>query len=134
MKIAVVTDDEVNISQHFGRASLYMVFTVEGDKITAKEKRPKMGHSHFAAGDQHGGHGGHGAPHGFDAASQGRHASMAEAIADCQVLIAGGMGMGAFESMKSYNIEPVVTDKINIDEAVKLYVEGKLPNLMNRLH
>jgi hypothetical protein len=36
--------------------------------------------------------------------------------------------------MKSYNIEPVITDKINIEEAVKLYAEGKLPNLMNRLH
>ena len=134
MKIAVISDDEVTISQHFGRASLYMVFNVENGKITGKEKRPKMGHSHFTAAGSHEGHGGQGGPHGFDAASQGRHASMAEAISDCQVLIAGGMGMGAFESMKSYNIEPVITDKINIEEAVKLYAEGKLPNLMNRLH
>ena len=54
---------------------------------------------------------------------------MADAIADCQVLIAGGMGMGAYDSMKSYNIEPVVTDVKNIEEAVKLYLQGKLPNL-----
>lgn len=59
---------------------------------------------------------------------------MAEAIKDSQVLIAGGMGMGAFQSMKSYQIEPVVTDIENIDEAVKLYIEGKLPNLINRVH
>ena len=135
MKIAVVSDDEMTISQHFGRASLYMVFTVEDGKITGKEKRNKMGHSHFASTEgPHGGHAAHAGPHGFDAASQSRHASMAEAIADCQVLIAGGMGMGAFESMKSYNIESVITDKTNIEEAVKLYMEGKLPNLMNRLH
>jgi predicted Fe-Mo cluster-binding NifX family protein len=44
------------------------------------------------------------------------------------------MGMGAFDSMKSYNIEPVVTDVKNIEEAVKLYLQGKLPNLMERLH
>jgi predicted DNA-binding protein (UPF0251 family)/predicted Fe-Mo cluster-binding NifX family protein len=132
MKIAVVTDDEVTISQHFGRASWYVVYTVENGKIAGKEKRPKMGHSHFASAE--GPHSAHDAKHGFDAASQQKHASMAEAIKDSQVLIAGGMGMGAYESMKSYKIEPVVTDVTNIDEAVRLYVDGKLPNLINRLH
>ena len=48
MKIAVVTDDETTISQHFGQASLYLVFTVEGGKVTGKEKRPKMGHRHWS--------------------------------------------------------------------------------------
>ena len=132
MKIAVVTDDEITISQHFGRASLYVVYVVLDGKIASKEKRPKMGHSHFAVGESP--HAAHGSGHGYDAASQTKHASMAEAIADSQVLIAGGMGMGAYESMKSYNIDPIVTDVTNIDEAVKLYLEGKLPNLMARLH
>jgi hypothetical protein len=36
--------------------------------------------------------------------------------------------------MKSYNIEPIVTDVGNIEEAIKLYLQGKLPNLMERLH
>ena len=36
--------------------------------------------------------------------------------------------------MRSYNIEPVITDVENIDEAVKLYLEGKLTNVMDRLH
>jgi predicted DNA-binding protein (UPF0251 family) len=43
MKIAVVTENEVTISQHFGRAPFYEVFTVENGKITGKEKRAKMG-------------------------------------------------------------------------------------------
>ena len=50
------------------------------------------------------------------------------------VHIAGGMGWGAYEAMLSYNIEPVVTDVKNIDEAVQLHQAGKLPNLMERLH
>jgi len=132
MKIAVITDDETTISQHFGQASWYMVFTAQDGKITGKEKRPKMGHSHFASMEDP--HSTHAGPHGYDAGAQKKHASMAEAIADCQVLISGGMGMGAYDSMKSYKIEPIVTDVTNIDEAVKLYLEGKLPNLMNRLH
>ncbi|MDD5398947.1 MAG: NifB/NifX family molybdenum-iron cluster-binding protein [Dehalococcoidia bacterium] len=132
MKIAVVTDDETTICQHFGRAQYYMVFDVENGKITGKERRDKMGHRHFAS--QESGHSAATGPHGYDADSQRKHASMAEPIKDCQALIAGGMGMGACDSMKSYNIEPIVTDVSNIETAVKLYAEGKLPNMMDRLH
>jgi predicted Fe-Mo cluster-binding NifX family protein len=57
-----------------------------------------------------------------------------ETIADCQVLIAGGMGWGAYDGLKSRDIEAIVTDVTDIDQAVKLYLEGKLANLMERLH
>jgi len=59
---------------------------------------------------------------------------MAESISDCQVLLAGGMGWGAYESMQSYNIKPVITDIINIDKAVRLYLSGRLENIVERLH
>ena len=36
--------------------------------------------------------------------------------------------------MRSYNIETFVTNVDNIDEAVQLYLAGRLPNLMERLH
>jgi len=132
MKIAAISDDGTAISQHFGRAPLYIVATVEDGKIVSKESRVKSGHHTFAA---------HQPPdlapgerHGYDTGSQVRHQSMAETISDCQVLLAGGMGWGAYESMQSYNIKPVVTDVKSIDEAVQLYLDGKLTNLMERLH
>ncbi len=132
MKIAAVSEDGTNISQHFGRAPFYVVVTTEEGKVENKETRNKTGHHTFAA---------HRHPdlapgeyHGYDAGSQVRHNSMAETIADCQVLITGGMGRGAYENMKSRNIETIVTDIRDIDEAVKLYIEGKLPNRMERLH
>jgi predicted Fe-Mo cluster-binding NifX family protein len=59
---------------------------------------------------------------------------MADTIVDCQVLLAGGMGRGVYESLRSYNISPVVTDVADIDQAVRLYLDGKLPNLLERLH
>ena len=132
MKIAAVSEDGTTISQHFGRAPLYVVVTVEDGKIVSKETRAKTGHHTFAAyphpdlapGERH----------GYDSGSQARHESMAEAISDCQVLLAGGMGWGAYESMQSYNIKPIVTDVKSIDEAVQLYLDGKLTNLMERLH
>lgn len=70
----------------------------------------------------------------MDAASQAKHAGMLANILDSQVLIAGGMGYGAYESLKSSGIEPIITDVESIDEAVKLYLEGKLVNLMEKLH
>jgi len=131
MKIAVISEDEKTISQHFGMAPLYVVVTAGDGKVVSKETRPKAGHHNL------GGHHEEHAPgerHGFDTAAQQIHTTMASNIIDCQVLIAGGMGMGAYDSLKSYNIEPVITDIKNIDEAVNLYLAGKLPNLMERLH
>jgi len=132
MKIAAITEDGTTISQHFGRAPLYLVVTVEDGKVTNKETRDKAGHHTFAA-HQHP-ETTPGEPHGYDAGAQSRHASMAETIADCQVLLAGGMGWGAYESMKGRNIETIVTDVENIEEAVSLYLAGSLGNLMERLH
>lgn len=131
MNIAVITEDETTISQHFGRAPYYVVYTVEDGKVTGKERRDKAGHHTFAS---HHTETATGERHGFDAGAQSRHATMAETISDCKVLIAGGMGWGAFESMKSYNIEALVTDVNNMDEAVDKYIKGELPNLMERLH
>jgi predicted Fe-Mo cluster-binding NifX family protein len=53
---------------------------------------------------------------------------------DCQLLIAGGMGWGAQVSLKQNGIESLITDVNNIDEAIQLYIQGKLPNLTERLH
>lgn len=131
MKIAVVTEDERTISQHFGRAPYYLVLTVEDGKVTGKETREKAGHHTFAA---HHTEAAPGEMHGYGAGAQTRHAAMAETIADCQVLIAGGMGMGAYESMRSRGIDVIVTDEENIDESVSRYIEGNLVNLMDRLH
>jgi predicted Fe-Mo cluster-binding NifX family protein len=132
MKIAAVSDDGITISQHFGRAPLYVVITAEDGKTVNKETRPKAGHHTFAA-SQHP-ETAPGERHGYDAGAQARHATMAQSIDDCQVLIAGGMGWGAYESLKNRSIETIVTDVESIDEAVKLYLDGKLPNLMERLH
>ena len=131
MKIAAITEDGIAISQHFGRAPLYLVVTVEDGKVLSKETRAKAGHHTFAA---HHTELASSEKHGYDAGSQVRHASMMENIADCQVLIAGGMGWGAYESLKSRNIQAIVTDVGTIDEAIKLYLEDRLPNLMERLH
>ena len=132
MKLAVITDDGRTISQHFGRASHYLVVTIENGQMTDRQMRDKLGHSHFA-NEPHAAEKA-GQPHGFDPASQDRHARMAEAIADCQALLCGGMGAGAYESMRQRGIKPVVTDITSIDDAVKAYIAGQIVDRVDRLH
>lgn len=135
MKIAVITDDEQTISQHFGRAPYYLVATIENGQIVARERRDKLGHAHFS-NEPHAAEAHEADPrgHGFDPAAQNRHTRMAEAIADCEVLLCRGMGAGAYESMKQAGIRPIVTDLPGIDEAVQAYLEGKIVDRTDRLH
>jgi predicted Fe-Mo cluster-binding NifX family protein len=132
MKIAAITDDGKTISQHFGRAPYYMVLTIEEGKIINREQRNKLGHNHFSS-QGHGEHH-HGQGHSNDPATHNKHVSMAEAIADCEALLCGGMGMGAYESMRQLNIKPVVTDLSDIDSAVQAYIDGKLIDHTELLH
>jgi len=134
MKIAAVSEDGVTISQHFGRAPFYVVVTVQDGTVVARETRDKMGHDQFAGEHEDHGHAADPRGHGFDPAAQNRHARMVTAIADCEVLLARGMGAGAYESMKQANIRPVVTDVSNIDEAVQAYLAGSLNDHVEKLH
>ncbi len=132
MKIAAITEDGKTISQHFGRAPYYMVVTVEDGKITDRQLREKLGHAHFAK-EHHEPHD-HGERHGMGPREHNRHTRMAQAIADCQVLLCRGMGYGAYQSMQALGIKPIVTDIESIDEAVMAYVEGRIKDHVERLH
>ncbi len=134
MKIAIVSEDGVTISQHFGRAPFYVVVTVENGKIVSHETRNKLGHAHFSGLHEQQSHETDPRGHGFDPAAQNRQAQMAAAILDCEVLLVRGMGMGAYESMKQANIRLIVTDVANIDEAVQEYLAGRLKDHLERLH
>ena len=106
--------------------------TIEDGKVVTREMRDKIGHSHFTGQ-------GHseettGIGHGMDASSHNKHLSMAEVISDCAALLCGGMGIGAYQSMRSLNIQPVVTDITDIDTAVQAYIDGKLVDHTELLH
>jgi len=132
MKIAAITEDGKNISQHFGRAPYYLVVTINDGKIVLRELRNKLGHAQFAdqphepeMPDQ---------PHGMGAGAQDRHMRMSEAISDCDALLCGGMGKGAYLSMVERGIKPVVTDIQDIEQAAMAYFEGSIVDQVDRLH
>lgn len=135
MKIAVVTDDQTTISRHFGRAQFYLVFTVENGQIVLQDLRSKLGHEQFQHEEHHHDeehHHAHG--HGYGQHSQDKHSRMMANLGDCQVLLAGGMGMGARDSLQRMGITPVLTDLADIQTAVQAYIDGRLVDQPQRLH
>ena len=132
MKIAVITDDGKTISKHFGRAQYYLVASVENGQIVSREMRNKINHAQLQA--QGHDHDEAGQKHGFGAAADHRHDRMAQSIADCEAVLCGGMGMGAYESMLSRNLRPVVTDINGIDEAILAYASGQIVDHIEKLH
>jgi predicted Fe-Mo cluster-binding NifX family protein len=131
MKIAVITDNSQTISAHFGKAQYYDVFTIEEGQVVNRETRPKANHSHFGGESHHEHHGDH---HGTDPDSEKRHNAMLESIRDCHVVLARGMGMGAFHKLTSSGIRPVITDVVDIEDAVSAYLAGSLTDHPERLH
>ena len=126
MKIAFVSDDGENISAHFGRAPYYLVIEVEDKKEVSREKREKMGHSHFQASHENAERSGEG--HGFSPESQSKHVSMMAAIEDCSVVVCGGMGRGAVQSIQSSGKDIRLTDVGDINKALALFLADNLPN------
>jgi predicted Fe-Mo cluster-binding NifX family protein len=132
MKIAAITDDGKTISLHFGRAQHYLVATVENGQIVSREMRDKMGHAQFQTEGHE--HEEVGEQHGYGPAADNRHGRMAESITDCEAVLCRGMGMGAYENMRSRNIRPVVTDIANIEEAILAYANGQIIDHIEKLH
>jgi predicted Fe-Mo cluster-binding NifX family protein len=130
MKLAIVTDDGDYVSQHFGRARYFKIYTIEDGKITGSELRERTAghfgghHHHHEEGHHHGEH-----DHGHSAGAMHRHDAIAQEIADCQAVIAGGMGMGAFESMRSKGLEVILTNYHGTEETATAFAEGKIENL-----
>lgn len=59
---------------------------------------------------------------------------MIESVRDCQVIIAGGMGQGAYLAIQQAGIRPIITDLSDAEQAVQDYLRGALVDHVERLH
>jgi predicted Fe-Mo cluster-binding NifX family protein len=59
---------------------------------------------------------------------------MSQAITDCEALICGGMGAGAYESIRERGIRPIITDIEDIETAALAYASGIIANHVEKLH
>ncbi len=141
MKIAIVTNDEITISQHFGRAKKYAVITIEEGKIIKTEFRDKIGHQQFKIEEKNIHLAEHHHEHQPDERGRGlgkhsaeKHRRMFENIKDCDVLLARGMGRGAYIGLQETGLRPILTDIENIILAAEAVIENTIINYEDRLH
>lgn len=129
MKVAIVTDDGTAVSAHFGRARSYVVITVEDGVVVGRENRPKAA-PHVDAGASHrDDDGAHDGP-----AAHARHDEMIAPITDCACVVARGMGRGAYERISAAGLRAIITDIRDPDEAALACADGRIVNLVGRLH
>lgn len=121
IKIAIPTDDGETISKHLGQARYFQVITLENGQVQATEQRDKASHAHHDHQHEHEG--------GVHPGGQ-----MIEAIRDCQVLIAGGMGQPMYNRATASGLEVYLTGVDRIEEAVEAYQKGTLTSDMRRVH
>jgi predicted Fe-Mo cluster-binding NifX family protein len=119
IKIAVPTDDGETISRHFGQAQFFKIITLENDQIVSSEMRPKATH-------QHGDYSQSGAAHPGQ--------QMVEDLADCQVLISGGMGEPVLNRATAVGLKVFLTGNTSIDAALQAYLAGTLDNNPTLVH
>ena len=121
IKVAFPTDDGETISKHLGQAQYFQVLTLADGQVQSAERREKASHSH----QDHDAH-----------TETGVHPGqqMLETIADCQVLIAGGMGQPMYDRAVSSGLEVFLTGENQISAAVEAYQQGKLSSDPRRIH
>ena len=134
MKIAAVSDDGEKISAHFGRAAMYVVVTVESGQMIDHERRAKANPhaSKNEASHDHHHHNQQG--RGFGQHSAEKHQRMMAAIPDCQIVLARGMGQGAYNMLQEAGICPIVTDISDVETAVQAVIDGSIVDHRERLH
>lgn len=120
-KIAAVTQDRLSLSSHFGMAPEYCVYTVEDGQITGEETRLKPHHGQHPEHHEQHAHDGHG------------HADMFAPIADCQVLLCGGMGTPAYQKALQAGLEVVLTSGA-LPDVVQSYLQGRVISDLRRVH
>ena len=117
MRVAVASQDGESISDHFGRSACFIIFDAEDGKVLRKELRTNTYTSHVRENCDGGGHGDQ--PHS--------HATLVQALQDCQAAICYGMGWRAAEELTQNGIQPVIVDsQCSPEDAVALFVQGKL--------
>jgi len=121
-KIAFPTDDGETISPHLGRASFFLVASLPDTGEVRFERRDKPHHSQEA---EHAAH---------EHQGQGPGNAMFSAIADCQTLIAGGMGEPAFQHAQAQGLEVLLPAQKNIQLALDSYRAGTLVSDARRIH
>ena len=102
-KIAVTTDEDNNVFQHFGSCSKFSIFHIEKGQLVSKESIM---------------------------AQETGHTAVAKLLIEAGVnaVICGGIGMGAIQALMEKQIMVIPGQQGNIEQAVQDFLSGDAPN------
>jgi len=121
MKILIPSDDGRTISSHFGRTRGFLIYEIQNGEIQKKNYIPNTITGHGRGMHESG-------PHNYSS-----HAGIIEAIKDVQIIISHGMGRRLYDDLKNAGKEVYITETIDPEEAIKLYLNGELTNIEDLL-
>jgi len=115
MKIAIATDDKINISNHFGRAKGFVIFEINTNKIVNESYKENLGKSNGNCGSCN-------------------HQIMIKNIKDCDYVISYGMGQKIYDDLTANNIIAIITEEKTIKNALNKFLNKDLKNRLDKLH
>ncbi len=127
MKIAIASNNGVNVSGHLGRCKSFIVYETNDKEIIKKETRENTFRHHESGhgnhDHQHDHQGGHSREHGE---GEHNHNALIEILKDCDYVIFQSGGWRVIEDLQANNITPMLTDEENAEAAAKKLLAGEL--------
>jgi predicted Fe-Mo cluster-binding NifX family protein len=122
MKIAIPSDEGTYLCQHFGRTLGFTIFEVANGQIINQEYRPNNFTGHALG--QHNENQHHGA--GQDDHAQHSHNRIVNALNDCEVVIAGGMGRRLVDDLTDAGKKIFITTEPETRRAAEMFLADEL--------
>jgi len=118
MKIAVASDDGVNVALHTGRCRGFVIYEITSTTANRQEHRVN-GYTAHAQGQCKGEH-----PHGEN---HHAHGPLVDALADCAAMVTRGLGPRLIADLAARGVEVYMCQTESADEAAMMYAQGQLP-------
>lgn len=129
MRVAIAADNEQTIAAHTGRCQGFVIYDIDNAEAKKVEYRINNmtqhgqghAHGHGHGGGQSCGQHGHGA--GQSAHS---HSGLLDALDDCQMLVACGMGPRLVQDLERRGIEVFFSMERDVEKAAEALAKGEL--------
>ncbi len=112
MKIAIPTNDKINIVYHLRFAHGFMIFEIEDGNIQNKHYR-KFSETNFKGAEN----------------SESRYAQFAKILSDCDLIILYALNAEIEREFKKVNIDLFLTSAPDLHSSIKLFKQGRLLKL-----
>jgi len=119
MRIGIPSEDQVNLGQHVGRCSGFVIVEIVDGAEVGREYRVNT-FTHHAQRE----HSETKGPH--------HHAGVIAALGDCDMLVSGGMGRGLHADLNAAGIRACLTDRRTIADVIAAAIAGELVDMPER--